>query len=157
MGKFIWRTFIIITIFIAGLLVGNIVAPKQVLQEKDIVGIVKVQTSLDLEKEEDFTTISQSQNFKEVHLAFLRQAYQAAKTEYEYQLQNIAKNPQNIKDFIKIQKKYLTITTYIEQNYPPVDETVKEEVPSTEQNQKESPEENSLTEENTTQLQANKN
>ncbi len=146
MGKFVWRSFIIMVIFIAGLLIGNIVAPRQVLQEKDIVGIVKVQTSLDLEKEEDFEALSQSQNFKEVYLAFLKQSYLAAKKEYEYQLQNIDKNPQDKKDFIKAQKNYLTLVNYIEQNYPPEVEPVKEEI-NEEQNQENVSQENEQEEE----------
>jgi|GEM_PF-2878062 hypothetical protein len=146
MGKFIWRLFILMVIFIAGLLVGNIVAPRQVLQEKDIVGIVKVKTSLDLEKEEDFATITQSQNFKEVYLAFLKESYLAAKKEYEYQLQNITKNPQDIKNFVKAQKNYSTIVSYIEQNYPPEVEPVKEEI-NEEQNQENVSQENEQEEE----------
>ncbi len=155
MGKFVWRSFIIMVIFIAGLLIGNIVAPRQVLQEKDIVGIVKVQTSLDLEKEEDFESLSQSQNFKEVYLAFLKQSYLAAKKEYEYQLQNIDKNPQDKKDFIKAQKNYLTLVNYIEQNYPIIQESAQEPVSEQlpEPTPEEKQEENSLTQETTVQIE----
>ncbi len=122
MGKFVWRLFIVIVIFISGLLVGNIFAPKQILQEKDFVGIIKVQTSLDLEKEDNFIVLSQSQNLEEVYFAFLRQYYQKTKLNYEQQLINITKNPQDQKDFIKAQKDYLAVVSYIEQNYPIVKE-----------------------------------
>ena len=126
MSKFIWRLLISIVIFISGLLVGNIFAPRQILQEKDFVGIVKVQTSLDLEKEDNFVTLSQSQSIEEVYFAFLRQYYQKAKIEYEQQLINITRNPQDQKDFIKAQKSYLALVNYIEQNYPL---TPKEQLP----------------------------
>lgn len=154
MGKFVWRSFIIMVIFIAGLLIGNIVAPRQVLQEKDIVGIVKVQTSLDLEREEDFEALSQSQDVKEVYIAFLIQAYRTSKKEYEYQLQNIDKNPQDKKDFIKAQKNYLTLVNYIEQNYPIIQESAQEPVSEQlpEPTQEEKQEENSLTQETTVQI-----
>ena len=122
MGKFVWRSFILMVIFISGLLVGNIFAPKQVLQEKDIVSVVKVQTSLDLDKEDNFIALAQNPNIEEVFDAFLRQNYQKAKLEYEYQLQNITKNPQDQKDFIKAQKNYLAIVNYIEENYSSVQE-----------------------------------
>ena len=118
MGTFVWRSFIIIVVFIAGLLVGNIFTPKQVLQEKDIVSLVEVKTSIDLDKEDDFSTLSQNQNIYEVYTAFLRQIYQRTKKDYEYQLQNIDKTSQDKKDFIKAQKQYLAIVAYIEQNYP---------------------------------------
>lgn len=118
MGRFVWRSFIVMVIFIAGLLVGNIFAPRQILQEKDIVAVVEVQTSLDLEKEDNFAVLAQNQNIEELYLAFLRQNYKRTKLEYEYQLQNITKNPQDQKDFIKAQKNYLAIVSYIEQNYP---------------------------------------
>ena len=122
MGTFVWRSFILMVIFIAGLLVGNIFAPRQILQEKDFVSIVKVQTSLDLEKEDSFTTLAQSQSIQEIYIAFLRQDYQKAKLEYEYQLINITKNPQDQKDFKKKKKNYLAIVNYIEQNYPVIQE-----------------------------------
>lgn len=122
MGKFVWRLFILVVIFISGLLVGNIFAPRQILQEKNFVAVVEVQTSLDLEKEDNFITLANSQNIEEVYFAFLRQKYQKAKLQYEYQLINIKNNPQDQKDFIKAQKNYLAIVNYIEQNYPLIQE-----------------------------------
>ncbi|MBR4509027.1 MAG: hypothetical protein IKP23_06145 [Elusimicrobiaceae bacterium] len=153
MARFVWRSFILMVIFIAGLLVGNIFAPRQILQEKDFVSIVKVQTSLDLEKEDNFATLSQSQSIKEVYISFLRQNYQKAKLEYEYQLINIKNNPQDQKDFIKAKKNYLAIVSYIEQNYPVIQE---EDIPAVEEIMTEesiSKQTETLTQEQTEQLQ----
>lgn len=122
MSNFIWRFFIILVIFLAGLLIGNIFAPKQILQEKDIVAIGEVKTSLDLSAEEDFAALAQSPDINEVYIAFLRERYQSVKKEYEYCLKNITKNPSSRKDFVKIQKNYLSLVNYIEQNYPPKQE-----------------------------------
>ncbi len=153
MARFVWRSFILMVIFIAGLLVGNIFAPRQILQEKDFVSIVKVQTSLDLEKEDNFATLSQSQSIKEVYISFLRQDYQKAKLEYEYQLINIKNNPQDQKDFIKAKKNYLAIVSYIEQNYPVIQE---EDIPAVEEIMTEesiAKQTETLTQEQTEQLQ----
>ena len=133
MVNLIWRLFIIMVIFLAGVLAGNIFTPKQILQEKDIIAVSQAQTSLDLNTEDSFLTLSQSQNIDEVYLAFLRQSYQRAKKEYEYQLQNLTKNPQSQKDFIKAQKNYLAIVSYIEQTYPLTKEEVKNEAAPTPQ------------------------
>lgn len=133
MVNLIWRLLIIMVIFLAGVLAGNIFTPKQILQEKDIIAVGQAQTSLDLDTEDNFLTLSQSQNIDEVYLAFLRQSYQRAKKEYEYQLQNLSKNPQSQKDFIKAQKNYLAIVSYIEQTYPLTKEEFKDEAPSTPQ------------------------
>lgn len=122
MARFVWRSFILMVIFTSGLLVGNIFTPKQILQEKDIVGIVEVKTSLDLQTKDNFITLAQSQDITEIYTAFLRQSYKAAKLEYEAQLQNVTKNPQDQKDFIKAKKDYIAIANYIEQNYPVIQE-----------------------------------
>ena len=118
MGNLIWRLFIILVIFISGLLVGNIFTPKQILEEKDIVAIPKAKTSLDLDKEEDLSALQQSQDIQVVFSALVRQTYQTTKREYEYQLQNLNKNHDSQKEFIKAQKNYLSIIGFIEQNYP---------------------------------------
>ncbi|MBQ4492978.1 MAG: hypothetical protein II972_00010 [Elusimicrobiaceae bacterium] len=115
MARFVWRSFILMVIFTSGLLVGNIFTPKQILQEKDIVGMVEVKTSLNLQTKDNFITLAQSQDITEIYTAFLRQSYKAAKLEYEAQLQNVTKNPQDQKDFIKAKKNYLAIVSYIEQ------------------------------------------
>ena len=118
MGNFIWRSFIIMVIFLAGLLVGNIFAPKQILEEKDITALTKPESSLDIEKQTDYIALQQSQDIKELYTAFLIETYQKTKREYEYQLENLNKNDQSKKDFLKAQKNYLTLSAFIEQNYP---------------------------------------
>ena len=127
MGNFIWRAFIIMAIFIAGLLVGNILAPRQILDEKDITAVEKVQTSLDLDKEDNLATLQQSQDIKELFSVVVRQTYQRAKRDYEYQLENLNKNDQSKKDFIKAQKHYLALVKFIEQNYPVIQENTEQE------------------------------
>jgi len=133
MGRFIWRSFILMIIFTIGLLIGNIFTPKQILQEKDIVGLTKVQTSLDLEAEDNFAALAQSQSIEEVYYAFLRQYYQKSKLGYEYQLQKFSKNPQDQKDFMKAQKNYINFVNYLEQNFPLIQESRQEDLQETSQ------------------------
>lgn len=158
MGNLIWRLFIILVIFISGLLVGNIFTPKQILEEKDIVAIPKAKTSLDLDKEEDLSALQQSQDIKVVFSALVRQTYQTTKREYEYQLQNLNKNHDSQKEFIKAQKNYLSIINFIEQNYPLQEEEIeipeqdlKEELPTTSPVQEEKTEQLQQTEQSITQ------
>ena len=158
MGNLIWRLFIILVIFISGLLVGNIFTPKQILEEKDIIAIPKAKTSLDLDKEEDLSALQQSQNTKELFSALVIQTYQTTKREYEYQLQNLNKNHDSQKEFIKAQKNYLSIINFIEQNYPLQEEEIKipeqdlkEELPTTSPVQEEKTEQLQQTEQSITQ------
>jgi len=158
MGNLIWRLFIILVIFISGLLVGNIFTPKQILEEKDIIAIPKAKTSLDLDKEEDLSALQQSQNTKELFSALVIQTYQTTKREYEYQLQNLNKNHDSQKEFIKAQKNYLSIINFIEQNYPLQEEEIKipeqdlkEELPTTLPVQEEKTEQLQQTEQSITQ------
>ena len=152
MGNFIWRSFIVMIIFIAGLLIGNIFAPKQILEEKDIIAVVEPRTSLDLNIEDNFEALHQVYDVRELFAAFLRQDYQKTKKEYEHQLENLNKNDHSYKDFMKAQKNYLAIINYIEQNYPlKEDVQVPQNDEPTEQEslQQENPEQTSDATENT--------
>lgn len=158
MGNFIWRSFIVMIIFIAGLLIGSIFAPKQILEEKDIIAVVEPRTSLDLNIEDNFETLHQVYDVRELFAAFLRQDYQKTKKEYEHQLENLNKNDHSYKDFMKAQKNYLAIINYIEQNYPlnEVAQVPQNNEPSKQESlQQENQEQNSQTEQSTQTTEQN--
>lgn len=158
MGNLIWRLFIILVVFISGLLVGNIFTPKQILEEKDIVAIPKAKTSLDLDKEEDLSALQQNQDIQVVFSALVRQTYQTTKREYEYQLQNLNKNHDSQKEFIKVQKNYLSIINFIEQNYPlREEETIKVSEQNSNEETSQLPAQEQQTAENTNQTQIPQN
>jgi hypothetical protein len=134
----ILRLLIVIAVFLAGALAGNILMPKKQIEHTSIVNIGEPETSLNLEREFNIdaalNTVTQTEaelanaaidrktlpSWKDtMRRALLLQSYKAAKANYELELLKIQNPSYNRDGFAKTRDNYLKIKKQIETTFPP--------------------------------------
>ncbi len=135
---FIFRVFIVFTVFIAGAFVGNIYMPQKTLQQSNITALDKPETSLNEQNvpgldnalaslQQITLELQNSAMDKETVFALTDtikrqlylQAFQAAKHNYEIQLLKVQKQPLNHNAFTKAKNDYYSISSKISIAFPP--------------------------------------
>lgn len=143
------RVFIVIVVFLAGTMVGNIYMPQKRLEQTSLVAVKEPQTSINLESEPNIESTSQSITQMEAALSdsgmdpevlfswsdtmqrtVLIQAYKAAKNKYEIELLKAQENPTHKDAFLKAKNNYFKIVTLIEKTFPPLPQEVIEIIPA---------------------------
>lgn len=138
MLTFIFRVFIVFTVFIAGAFVGNIYMPQKTLEQSYIVALDEPQTSLNeqdapglqnaLNALKQMTqALEQTQMDKETLFALedavqkqlYLEAFKAAKNDYEIQLLKVQKRPENHDAFLKAKALYYNLSQSVSAAYPP--------------------------------------
>ncbi|MDD6173419.1 MAG: hypothetical protein ACI352_03570 [Elusimicrobiaceae bacterium] len=138
MLTFIFRVFIVFTVFIAGAFVGNIYMPQKTLEQSYIVALDKPQTSLNEQEAPGFQNalnalkqmtqaLEQTEMDKEtlfnledsVQKQLYSEAFKAAKADYEIQLLKVQKHPENHDDFLKAKTLYYSLSEALSAAYPP--------------------------------------
>lgn len=138
MLTFIFRVFIVFTVFIAGAFVGNIYMPQKTLEQSYIVALDEPQTSLN---EQDAPGLQNALNALKQMTQALEQtsmdketlfaledavrkqlyleAFKAAKSDYEIQLLKARKHPENHDAFLKAKTLYYGLGQAVAAAYPP--------------------------------------
>lgn len=138
MLSFIFRVFIVFTVFIAGAFVGNIYMPQKTLQQSHITALDEPETSLNEQNTPGLEAALSSLNQIELALQnsdmgkeavfnltdsierqLYLQAFQTAKSSYEIQLLKIQKQPLNHDAFLKARNNYYDISSKITLAFPP--------------------------------------
>lgn len=132
------RILLILTVFIAGVLTGNVLMPQQNLEAQDIVSLQAPQTSLDLSKEpstedalkaldEQADALLKTQSVAPenaflwqdtIKKNILLQAYVSAKENYEIALLKVQNSPQEKDFFIQARNNYAKISDLISTLFP---------------------------------------
>jgi hypothetical protein len=134
---FLSRVLIVLIVFTAGALVGNIYMPQKQLEQGLVTSISEPKTTLNLNKEpgtqEALKALEQtdkalySAGMEEgavfpisdtIRSALVLQAYKTAKCQYEVALLKAQSNPGQRGEFLKIQDNYFKIKTLLETYYP---------------------------------------
>lgn len=138
MLTFIFRVFIVFTVFIAGAFVGNIYMPQKTLEQSYIVALDEPQTSLNEQDSPGLQNalnalkqmtqaLEQTQIDKEtlfgledaVQKQLYLEAFKAAKADYEIQLLKVQKHPENHDAFSKAKALYYNLSQSLSAAYPP--------------------------------------
>ena len=132
------RVLIVIIVFLAGAMVGNIFMPQKRLEYTAITSVGEPETSLNLSREANIentlkavmqseTALAQTGMDPEVLFSWtdmlqrtvLLQSYKAAKAAYELELLKVQTNPTQRDNFLKAQDNYQKIKTLVETTFPP--------------------------------------
>ena len=137
-----FRIIIVMAVFLAGTLVGNIYMPQKRLETSALVSLKEPETSVDISSSPD--TASAMADLKELNTllpqeikddenvfalntniekTLLLQSYLAAKYKYEIELLRASATPEQKDDFIKARNNYNTILALLEQTYPQIKES----------------------------------
>ncbi|MDR0952729.1 MAG: hypothetical protein LBM71_00855 [Elusimicrobiota bacterium] len=137
MISFIIRVFIVIVVFLAGVMVGNIFMPQKQLEEHAITAVREPATTLDLAAPldtqamlEDVSKIQSvlqtcpagqenNQNTaQDTKKALLLAAFKAAQYQYKLELLKVHETPEHKTAYIKARDNYLKIIETIEADFP---------------------------------------
>lgn len=150
----ITRILIVIVVFLAGALAGNIFMPQRQLEHASITSIAEPETSLNLKREPNVESALKAAAQSEAALSetgmdpevlfswtylmqrtLILQAYRAAKAEYELELLRVQSNPARRADFLKAQDNYQRVKALVEATFPPeTEETIEILAPQNEVN-----------------------
>lgn len=136
-----FRIIIVMAVFLAGTLVGNIYMPQKKLEASALVSLKEPETSVDLSSSPD--TSSAMSDLKELNTllpkdikddenvfalntniekTLLLQSYLAAKYKYEIELLKATATPEQRDNFIKARNNYNAISALMQQTYPQIQE-----------------------------------
>jgi hypothetical protein len=137
-----FRIIIVMAVFLAGTLVGNIYMPQKKLETSALVSLKEPESAVDLKSSPD--TAAAMADLKELNTllpqevkddenvfalntniekTLLLQSYLAAKYKYEIELLRASATPEQRDDFIKARNNYNAITALIQQTYPQIQES----------------------------------
>lgn len=149
------RVIIVMAVFLAGTLVGNIYMPQKKLESTDLVAVKEPVTSIDTQAKPDTAAavndlqkltavLTQDNKQDEAALSaednlqktLLIQTYLAAKYKYELELLKAQQTPEQKDTFLKAKNDYNDAAELLEKIYPQISEN-EIEIISTEQNSQE--------------------